>query len=312
MVFKETPLFIAYRWPLSLLRTRNGVMALSAVCLFFAASGPASAAELLRHPYQDLETVSASTPPPASGPGGSALGGQAGGGATPSAFPWFGETLEYEISWGVIMVGRAWLKIDKVVTIEGRPVYHIISRAKSASFIENFYHVDDINEAWLDPSDMKSFGYYKKLQEGGYFHNEWTLFDMAAKSFYGEKMNKKGEISKFEGFLDGPVNDVLSSLYAVRVMELKPDSSLEIKVNTKKNWAMTVKVLRAEKAKTDYGKFKCYVVEPRVGDEGLFVPKKGKRMFVWLTNDNLRLPLMLKAEIFMGSVTAKLVKRTVE
>ena len=95
-------------------------------------------------------------------------------------------------------------------------------------------------------------------------------------------------------------------------MELKPDSSLEIKVNTKKNWAMTVKVLRAEKAKTGYGKFKCYVVEPRVGDEGLFVPKKGKRMFVWLTDDNLRLPLMLKAEIFIGSITARLVKRTME
>jgi hypothetical protein len=250
-----------------------------------------SAAELLRHPYQDLEAVQVSTP---------------------SAFPWLGETLEYEISWGLVNVGHALLKIDKLVIIEGRPVYHIISKAKSTSFIENFYHVDDINEAWLDPSDMKSFGYYKKLQEGGYFYNEWTRFDMAAKSFNGEKMNKKREISKFEGSLDGPVNDVLSALYAVRVMDLAPDSSLEMKVNTKQNWAMTVKVLRGEKARTDYGKFKCHVVEPRVGDEGLFVPKKGKRMFVWLTDDTLRLPLILKAEIFIGSLAAKLVKRTME
>ena len=261
--------------------------------LLFAASSPAGAAELLRHPYQDLETVRISAP------------------SASSPFT-IGETLEYVISWGIMTVGHAWLKADRIVNIEGRPAYHLISLAKSTSFIANFYRVDDINEAWMDMENLKSFGYYKKLQEGGYFHNEWTLFDMAAKSFHGEKMNKKREISKFEGTLSGPVNDVLSALYAVRVMELKPDSSLEIKVNTKKTWAMTVKVLRAEKAETDYGKFRCYVVEPRVGDEGLFVPKKGKRMFVWLTDDKARLPLMLKAEIFIGSITARLVKRTVE
>ena len=271
-----------------------------------------NAAELLRHPYQDLppagiavsshaaglaQSTAAVAPPPA-------------GKEPEDRFPWLGETLEYEISWGAITVGRAWLRIDELVMIEGKPVYHIISTSKSTAFIEKFYHVDDVNEAWLDPASMKSFGYYKKLQEGGYFHNEWVLFDMAAGSFRGEKMNKKRQISKFEGALDGPVNDVLSAVYAVRVMELKPDSRLKINVNTKKNWAMTVKVLRAEKAKTDYGKFRCYVVEPRVGEEGLFVPKKGKRMFVWLTDDALRLPLILKAEIFIGSITARLVKRS--
>ena len=289
MVFRKIPYFLA----------------LFPAWLPLAALGPAAAAELLRHPYQELEAVRVSTAS-AFSPSVTAAAAPRGG------FPWLGETLEYEISWGAITVGRAWLKIDKLVTIEGRPVYHIISRSKSTSFIENFYHVDDINEAWFDPSDMKSFGYYKKLQEGGYFNNEWVLFDVPARIFRGEKMNRKREISKFEGPLEGPVNDVLSALYAVRAMELKPGSGLEIKVNTKRNWAMTVKVLRAEKAKTDYGKFKCYVVEPRVGDEGLFVPKKGKRMFVWITDDTLRLPLILKAEIFIGSITARLVKKTVE
>jgi len=165
-----------------------------AFCVFFWPS-TLSAAELLRHPYQDLEAVQVSTSPPASEPEGTDKVGQACGEAIASAFPWLGETLEYDISWGLITVGRARLKIDKLVTIEGRPVYHIISTSKSTSFINNFYHVDDINEAWLDASDMKSFGYYKKLQEGGYFLNEWTLFDMAAKSFHGEKMklqNLKG------------------------------------------------------------------------------------------------------------------------
>jgi hypothetical protein len=47
------------------------------------------------------------------------------------------------------------------------------------------------------------------------------------------------------------------------------------------------------------------------GEEGIFVAKAGKRMLVWITDDEFKLPLMLRAEIFIGSVTAKLVRRTV-
>ncbi len=47
------------------------------------------------------------------------------------------------------------------------------------------------------------------------------------------------------------------------------------------------------------------------GEEGIFVAKAGKRMLVWITEDELKVPMMLKAEIFIGSVTAKLVRRTI-
>ena len=64
--------------------------------------------------------------------------------------------------------------------------------------------------------------------------------------------------------------------------------------------------------KTDFGKKKCILFEPMVGDEGLFVAKAGRRMLVWITDDELKLPMVLKAEIFIGSITARLVRRTIE
>lgn len=225
---------------------------------------------------------------------------------------WYRERLEYDISWGVIHVGTAYLQIDKIVTIDGRPAYHIVSGAKSAAFIENFYHVADLNESWFDVAGQYSRGYYKRIQEGGHFFNEWIAFDVSSKTFTGEKMNKKRQIQPVSGPLDGPVNDVLSGLYLVRTMPLEPGSSQAIVVNTKKNWNMNVKVRKREKESTDLGKFKCILVEPQLGDDGLFVAKKGKKMLVWLTDDALRLPLILKAEIFIGSVTARLVKRRLE
>lgn len=225
---------------------------------------------------------------------------------------WYRERLEYDISWGVFHVGTAYLQIDKIVTIDGRPAYHIVSGARSAAFIANFYKVDDLNESWLDVAGLYSRGYYKRIQEGGYFSNEWVSFDISSKTFTGEKLNKKREISPVTGAIEGPVQDVLSSLYLVRTMDLKPHSALAITVNTKKNWNMNVKFRKREKESTDLGKFKCLLVEPQLGDDGLFIAKKGKKMLIWMTDDALRLPLILKAEIFIGSVTAELVKRRLE
>lgn len=223
-----------------------------------------------------------------------------------------GETLEYDIYWGMINVGRASLAIDGFITVNSRRVLHIVSEARSSSFINNFYKVDDRNEAWIDAEDLSSHGYFKRLSEGGHFINEWVVFDLPAKRYYGSKMTRKGQVAHFEGMLEYAVNDVLSALYRLRTMELKTGSSMNMDVNSKKNWRLSVKAQKTEKIETAYGKKKCLLVEPMVGEEGLFVSKAGKRMLVWITQDELKLPMMLKAEIFIGSVTAKLVSRTVK
>ena len=85
-----------------------------------------------------------------------------------------------------------------------------------------------------------------------------------------------------------------------------------MEVNTKKNWRITIKTGKVEKIETPYGKRKCIQVEPMAGEESLFVAKAGHRMLVWVTQDELKLPMVLKAEIFIGSVTARLVRRVVK
>jgi len=261
--------------------------------LLLALATPSSAAgKLLEHPYRDLP-VSASTAPAASA-------GMADG-----------ETLEYKIYWGLVYVGKSYIKIEKTVDISSRPAWHIVSEAKSGSFLANFYKVADRNESWMDAGDMHSFGYYKKISEGKHFFNEWVIFDNAGSRFYGRKMNRKRVVSDFEGPLGKPVNDMLSAIYRLRAMKVAPGATVEMAVNTKRNWNLTIKAGRREKISTDYGRKKCIRLEPMVGEDGLFVAKAGKRMLVWITDDELKLPMMLKAEIFIGSITAKLVRRSI-
>jgi hypothetical protein len=268
-------------------------MVIKALLLALACCAPASAAGDLRHPYWDLP---ASTQPAA------------------SAFPGLvaGETLEYDIYWGAIYVGKSYLRIENVVEISSRPAWHIVSEAKSGSFLANFYKVDDRNDSWMDVADFTSYGYYKKISEGKHYFNEWVVFDVPGRRVYGEKMSKKRQLNPIEAPLERPVNDVLSALYRMRAMDLKPGGDVELDVNTKRDWRIRIKAgKKLEKVSVPFGKKKCLLFEPMAGEEGIFVAKAGRRMLVWITDDELKLPLMLKAEIFIGSVTAKLVKRTV-
>jgi len=222
-----------------------------------------------------------------------------------------GETLEYEIYWGVVHVGTSFLRIDGAVNISSRTAWHLVSEARSGPFINKFYKVDDRNESWMDAADLRSYGYYKKVSEGKYFVNEWAVFDWRAGKFYGKKMSRNHAVSDFEGALAKPVNDMLSAVYRVRALKLAPGEKIQMEVNTKRNWALTIKAGKRETVETAYGRKKCIPLEPMVGEDGLFVAKAGRRMLIWVTDDELKLPLILKAEISIGSITAKLVRRTI-
>lgn len=261
--------------------------------LFFTCAAASAGETLLQHPYWALPVSTAPAP--------AAVAGMVSG-----------ETLEYDIYWGAIYVGSSYLKIERTVEISSRPVWHIVSETRSGSFLANFYKVDDRNDSWMDAAGLHSYGYYKKISEGGHFFNEWVIFDGAGKRYHGMKMNRKRQLASFEGPLDTAVNDMLSAVYRVRTIQATPDSKIEMDVNTKRNWKLQIRYGKREKISTRYGKKKCIMVEPMAGEEGLFVAKAGRRMFVWITDDELKVPMMLKAEISIGSITAKLVRRTVK
>ena len=267
-------------------------MAIKTLLLLLACCLPAAAGEDLAHPYWSLPISTAAVSGPVAG-------------------IVAGETLEYDIYWGAIYVGKSFLRVDGVVNVSSRPAWHIVSEAKSGSFLANFYKVADRNDAWMDVEDLSSYGYYKKISEGSHFYNEWVVFDLPNRRFYGEKVNKKRQRNTVEGPMEKPANDVLSSLYRMRGMNLQPGADIELDVNTKRDWRIRIKAGKREKISTPYGKKQCLKFEPMAGEEGIFVAKKGRRMLVWLTDDELKVPMMLKAEIFIGSVTAKLVRRVI-
>ncbi len=221
--------------------------------------------------------------------------------------PWHKEQLKYGLYYSFVKAGTAYIKNRGLVSANGRPAYLIQTTAFSASVIDSVFKVRDVNYSWLDAETFYSLGYTQSLREGNYKRDEWITFDYNTNTYYGE-IQKKGDPREISGVLTGPVLDMLTSLYYVRSQPLHvgQDVILDI-VNREEKYPMVVKVLSKETVKTPAGKFKCIVVEPQFRGEGIFVAK-GKSLKVWLTDDKYKMPVKMKTEVFIGSVSAELLE----
>lgn len=221
--------------------------------------------------------------------------------------PWPGEVLVYKVRQGLMTVGEASLSVmKKTVLVSSRPCYHIISTARSSSFLDRFYKVRDRNDSWMDAVTLTSMGYSKKIREGKFFRDIWVKFDPETLTFTAQKTDKKKHSKRSSGKLPGPVQDILSSLYYLRAKPLEVGKDIIMDINSKKNWPLVIKVHRRQTVKTPAGKFDCFLVEPRLREEGIFVAK-GKSVLVWLTADQKHIPVLMKAEILVGQISARLV-----
>ncbi len=221
--------------------------------------------------------------------------------------PWKGEQLKYGVYYSFVKAGTAYIKNRGLMEIDDHLAYLIQTSAFSAPVIDTVFKVRDLNYSWLDAKSFYSLGYTQSLREGNYKRDEWVIFDYPNQTYYGE-VKKKGDPREISGPLTQQVLDILSALYYVRTQPLESGQDIIFDIiNREEQYPLIVKVLGKETIKTSAGKFKCIVVEPQFRGEGIFV-SKGKSLKVWLTDDKHKMPVKMKTEVFIGSVSAELLE----
>jgi len=218
---------------------------------------------------------------------------------TPAVPPFgVGERLTFEIGYGFIDAGTAVLGIPELVEHEGRSCYRVLSVAESNAFISTFFPVRDVAESYLDARDLISRRFEKSLREGDYRAHDLIEFDHDRQvAVYPDRK----EVVP----LAAEAQDILSSLYTVRMEDLEVGASVFIENHAdRRNYPLEILVLRKERVSVPAGRFDCVVVEPRMRGAGLFSHKG--RLWVWLTDDELHLPVMMRSKVIIGSVSAEL------
>ncbi len=221
--------------------------------------------------------------------------------------PWKGEQLKYGLYYTFAKVGTAYIKNRGVVDIDGQTAHVLQTTAYSASVIDAVFKVRDVNISWFDAKNLRSLGYSQSQREGNYQRDEWITFDYAQNAYQGQLAKKSGK-RDLAGQITKPILDILTALYFVRTQDLSQNKNVVFDIfNREEQYPLIVKFVKRETVKTPAGKFKCIVVEPQFRGEGIFV-SKGKSLLVWLTDDERKMPVKMKAEVFIGSVTGELLE----
>jgi hypothetical protein len=212
--------------------------------------------------------------------------------------PWkIGEYFQFSIDWNGLNGGSSLMQVQNIQRMDGHRVYRVITKTESNSFVSKFYKVRDRAESYLDAESLFTRRFVKHLREGGYKKDIDVRFDQGARrASYDDGTS-----------VDVPprVHDVLSAFYYVRTKPLPSGGTIVIPTHdNKKSYEMEVKVHERERIEVPAGKFDCVMVEPILKSEGVFKSKGS--IYVWLTDDDRRIPVLVKSKVPTGSIAVSL------
>ncbi|PIE51682.1 hypothetical protein CSA37_03960 [Candidatus Fermentibacteria bacterium] len=210
-----------------------------------------------------------------------------------------GERLVFSVEYGIIKAGTATLSVTGPVEHEGLLGYRITAEAASNPAFSSFFEVRDVNESLLDIVQLHSLTYMKSLNEGEYSNSEEMYFDQEeGYAYYPEEDDPE------EAVVPIPPHalDVLSAFYYARTMEMEPGNNFSIDVHVDNdNYPLEVQVLERGSIRTRAGTFDCIQLHPVLRGEGLF--KQQGEIFIWVTDDERHIPVLMSASIVIGEIT---------
>ena len=206
------------------------------------------------------------------------------------------EKLSFDINYGFVNAGMATMEVVALIEYESRPCYQIITKAKSNKFFSSFYKVEDRVESIVDAIGLYSWRFEKNLREGSYRSDRMYSFNQRENLVYYNKDTT--EVAPY-------VQDALSIMYYIRTQDLKVGESFFIDnyIDGKK-YKTEIKTIKKETIKVDAGSFDCILVEPLMQSVGVF--KHSGKLKVWLTDDRLKMPVLMKSKVLVGSISAEL------
>jgi hypothetical protein len=213
-----------------------------------------------------------------------------------------GEKLTYTISWSkVISAGTAVMEVKKEGPEDGREAYRFISTARTTGMVDKVYRVRDVVQSVVDHRTLRNISYDLNSRHGSKKKVRKLLFD-----------HEKGEVTYISGGgtdvvkIPADTQDALSSVYYVRTHpEFIVGKSFVVDIHDSgKNWAVEMHVLARERIKTPVGEFDTIKLKTYPKYEGVFMHKG--EIFMWLTDDSRRVPVLMKSTIAIGSIIATL------
>jgi len=207
-----------------------------------------------------------------------------------------GEVLTFKLHYGFINAGIGVLQVmDKPVKVSGKECLHIVATGRTISSFDWIYKVRDRYETYIDKQAMVPMKFVRDVYEGGYVFKDNYLFDQQS-----NKVNANGE--QFE--VPHYVQDIVSSFYYARTVDFRnarKGDTFEVPMfMDKETHNFKFRFMGRTTLNLDKGKFKVMIFMPVVMKGRVF--KNEEDLTVYVSDDDNKIPLQIKANILIGSV----------
>jgi Protein of unknown function (DUF3108) len=215
----------------------------------------------------------------------------------PMAFR-IGETLTYHVTWaGFPSAAMAELSVPEHRQILGWSTWHFRASAHTLSPLRAFMTIDDQIDSYADVKTFESRQYETHLREMGSVENQILQPSSTAQPHWAGV----SVVSVLPGTLDP-----LGTLYALRAVNWRQTSEFRAPVYDGHDLVEVRARLEApnEIVAVDAGNFSAARISIHVYRKGVEVTRES--FSLWLASDPPRTPVLLQAEVPLGSVRVEL------
>ncbi|MBT8262222.1 MAG: DUF3108 domain-containing protein [Bacteroidia bacterium] len=216
-----------------------------------------------------------------------------------------GEWFKFRVHYGFVTAGYAILQVENDY-LDGRSVYHIKGEGKTTGVSKFFFRVEDYYESYVDKYNDRPYRFIRNIDEGGHTKDIQIDFDHdSGKALVHNKKHKTKEVVPFPR----DAQDMVSAFYYLRnnldVTNISEGDTVSMNMFfDKENYKFRLKFLGRETLKTNFGKVSCLIFRPYVQAGRVF--KEKESLTLWVSDDDNKIPLLIKADLAVGSLKATL------
>lgn len=216
-----------------------------------------------------------------------------------------GEWFKFRIHYGLVTAGYATLEVKEAVR-NNRKVYHAVGKGYTTGMSRWFFKVEDNYESYFDKATGKPYQFVRKIDEGGYTKNQEGFFNQDKNTILVKdyKNNTNNTFTTPEN-----VQDIVSTFYYLRnhpnVDKLKVGESINVDMFfDDETTKFKLKFIGREDVDTKFGTVPCMIFRPLVQKGRVF--KEEESLTVWISSDDNKVPIRIKASLMVGSIKADL------
>jgi hypothetical protein len=189
----------------------------------------------------------------------------------------------------------------------GRSLYSIRATASTYSNYDSFFKIRDLYQTYVDKNEVRPYIFLRNVDEGGYkFSMKYVIKRSALEArldYTRKEVTRTSVIPITEN-----TQDLVSILYYVRTLDFEKmtvNKSITIPTLIDEKVENVVLIYRGkENVKTEvFGNISCYKIGVSADNKAI-VNKESNN--IWLTADRNKIPVLVKAEIPVGSIQARL------